>query len=129
MGLTDIQSTVYVYHVCTAHFTASLAHLLFLFFFERDVPLISFSTLPPLDLSLNPVPFAIDVHWSIFACVWAYFGKTTVTLQKKKKQDCEEKAALPLVAAVAAETPQRKWGIGHTLIQFTINKTLLDAGP
>lgn len=40
-----------------------------------------------------------------------------------------KKAALPLVAAVAAETPLRKWRIGHTLIQFTINKTLLDAGP
>lgn len=38
-------------------------------------------------------------------------------------------AALPLVAAVAAETPQRKWRIGCTLIQFTINQTLLDAGP
>lgn len=39
-----------------------------------------------------------------------------------------EKAAPPLVAAVAAETPLRKWRIGHTLIQFTINKTLLEAG-
>lgn len=38
-------------------------------------------------------------------------------------------AAPPLVAAVAAETPRRKWRIGRTLIQFTINKTLLDAGP
>lgn len=41
----------------------------------------------------------------------------------------EKKTALPLVAAVAVETPQRKWRIGRTLIQFTINKALLDAGP
>lgn len=40
-----------------------------------------------------------------------------------------KKAARPLVAAVAAQTPLRKWRIGHTFIQFTINKTLLDAGP
>lgn len=73
------------------------------------------------------MPFAIDVHLSIFACVWAYFGKTSVTRQKRGL--CGKKAALPLVAAVAAETPQRKWRIGRTLIQFTINKTLLDAGP
>lgn len=46
-----------------------------------------------------------------------------------RKGGCVKKAALPLVAAVAAETPQRKWRIGHTLIQFAINKTLLDAGP
>jgi len=45
------------------------------------------------------------------------------------KGGCVGKAALPLVAAVAAETPLRKWRIGHTLIQFSINKTLLDAGP
>lgn len=45
------------------------------------------------------------------------------------KGGCVKKTALPLVAAVAVETPQRKWGIGRTLIQFTINKALLDAGP
>lgn len=44
-------------------------------------------------------------------------------MREKKNQP------LPLVAAVAAETPQRKWRIGYTLIQFTINKTSLDAGP
>lgn len=52
--------------------------------FGRDVSLpVSFSTLPQLPLSLNPLPFAIDVHLSIFACVWAYFGKTSVTRQKR----------------------------------------------
>lgn len=45
-----------------------------------------------------------------------------------RKGGCVKNSALPLVAAVAAETPLRKWRIGHTLIQFTINKTLLDAG-
>lgn len=45
-----------------------------------------------------------------------------------RKGGCVKKAASPLVAAVAAETPRRKWRIGCTLIQFTINKTLLDAG-
>lgn len=45
------------------------------------------------------------------------------------KKNEKNPAALPLVAAVAAETPQRKWRIGCTLIQFTINQTLLDAGP
>lgn len=43
--------------------------------------------------------------------------------------EIKNKPALLLVAAVAAETPQRKWRIGHTLIQFTINKTSLDGGP
>lgn len=43
--------------------------------FGWDVSLVSFSTLPQLDLSLNPVPFAIDVHLSIFACVWGLFWK------------------------------------------------------
>lgn len=51
--------------------------------FGWDVSLVSFSTLPQLPFSLNPVPFAIDVHLSIFACVWAYFGKTSVTRQKR----------------------------------------------
>lgn len=46
-----------------------------------------------------------------------------------RKGGCVKNAALPLVAAVAAETPLRKRRIGHTLIQFTINKTSLDAGP
>lgn len=62
-------------------------------------------------------------------CMSLFWNDHSHFAEEEKKQDCEEKAALPLVAAVAAETPQRKWGIGHTLIQFTINKTLLDAGP
>lgn len=60
-------------------------------------------------------------------CMSLFWKDLIVTLQKRGL--CEKKAALPLVAAVAAETPLRKWRIGHTLIQFTINKTLLEAGP
>lgn len=43
--------------------------------FQRSTP----GCPPPL----NPLPFAIDVHLSIFACVWAYFGRASVTRQKR----------------------------------------------
>lgn len=80
---TSIQHKMYrvytVWHVCATYFTASfIVHN-----FGWDVSLVSFSTLLRLDLCLNPVPFAIDVHLSIFACVWAYFGRTSVTQQKR----------------------------------------------
>lgn len=51
--------------------------------FAWELCLVSFSTFPLLPPSLNPLPFAIDVHLSIFACVWAYFGKTSVTRPKR----------------------------------------------
>lgn len=71
---------------------------------------------------LNPLPFAIDAHLSIFACVlWAYFGGTSVTRQEKQRAARKiREGARPLVAAVAAETPRRKWRIGRTLIQFNV---------
>lgn len=69
---------------------------------------------PALDLTSNPVPFAIDVHLSIFACVWGLFWKD-LGHRARRGNVWKEKWASPLVAAVArSDTSEEMENWTHT---------------